>query len=64
MGDTGAVDPFSPEYVAILRPRACGLGGDAVSLMMSAQTSGGAMGIGGGTGTAYVVMRKRAQRKK
>jgi hypothetical protein len=57
-GQRGTVDPFAPEMLAMVGPRACELGGDAISLMMSAQ-SVGAMGIGASTGTGYVVLRKR-----
>lgn len=57
-GQRGTVNPFSPEMLAILGPRACELGGDAVSLMMSGQNAG-VMGIGASTGTAYLVLRKR-----
>lgn len=57
-GQRGTVDPFAPEMLAIVGPRACELGGDAISLMMSAQGAG-AMGMGASTGTGYVVLRKR-----
>jgi hypothetical protein len=53
LGEGGTQDPFSDKYMAIVRPRACHMGGDAVALMMSATTSGG------GTGTAYAILHKR-----
>jgi hypothetical protein len=56
LGETGIVDPFSPEYVAIVQPRACAMGGDAVGLMASSVSSAGPMSS---TGTAYAVLRKR-----
>jgi hypothetical protein len=56
LGERGSVDPFSESHVEIIRPRACKMGGDAISLMMSSQSSAG---FGTGTGTAYAVLKKR-----
>jgi hypothetical protein len=41
-------DPFNPERLALIRPKACSLGGDSVAL---AQEAGGL--------TLYAVMRKK-----
>ena len=41
-------DPFGPDRLALIRPQACGLGGDTVSL-----------GTEAGGLTMYSVMRKR-----
>ena len=54
--ETGMVDPFSEEYRQLVRPRACGMGGEAVTIMQST-TSQGLMGSG--SGTAYGVLRPR-----
>lgn len=61
LGENGTQDPFSDRYMAIVRPRACKMGGDAISLMAS-QTSNAS--ITNATGTAYVVLHKRVEAAK
>jgi hypothetical protein len=56
LGQSGIQNPFSPEYIAIVQPRACAMGGDAVSLMASSVSTAGPMSS---TGTAYAILRKR-----
>jgi hypothetical protein len=55
-GQVGSADPFSEETMKIVRPAACGMGGDAISVMMSNQVMAG---FSTTTGTGYVVLRKR-----
>jgi hypothetical protein len=56
LNESGTVDPFSDESLNIVRPRACRMGGDAISLMVSTQST---VGLASGTGTSYAVLRKR-----
>ena len=58
LGETGHQDPFSERYLAIVRPNACRMGGDAISLM-SSQTFSSPQLIRDGTSTAYVILHKR-----
>jgi hypothetical protein len=49
-------DPFSPKYRSIVRPRACHMGGEAVSLVQSASRDAR---FGSGAGSTWAVMRHR-----
>ena len=40
LGDSGTQDPFSDRNKAIVRQRACNMGGEAVAIMMSATSEG------------------------
>ena len=60
-GENGTKDPFSERYMTMVRPRACKMGSDAISLMAS-QTSNAS--ITNATGTAYVVLHKREEAAK
>jgi len=56
--EQGTQQPLSQKYMAIIGPRACQMGGDAVTLIGS---STGGDGLGGNsTGTAYLVLHARA----
>lgn len=58
LGERGTVDPFSPRYRDIVRPRACSMGGSAVILWNSSTAQNG---IGEtSTGTVYGILRPRA----
>jgi hypothetical protein len=56
LSQEGKQDPFAEEYKAIVRPRACAMGGEAVAIVMNA-TAEGAMSSG--TTISYGVLRKR-----
>jgi len=49
-------DPFSEKYRAIVRPRACRMGGEAVTIMQAASRESG---HGSTTGTTWGVLRYR-----
>lgn len=51
----GAQNPFSEEYKAIVAPRACNMGGEAVSVLHAATTSTG--WGSSGSGISYAVLR-------
>lgn len=53
----GVQDPFQPEYKAIVRPRACAMGGEGVTILQQA-TGTSAFGASG-TGINYAIVRKR-----
>ena len=53
LSETGVQDPFAERYRAIVRPKACELGGTAVTMAMS--TSNQAT-MGSGSGTIYAVL--------
>lgn len=52
----GKQDPFAEEYRAIVRPRACGMGGDAVAIVLNATSEGL---VSSGTAVSYGVLRHR-----
>jgi hypothetical protein len=54
--EEGVRDPFAERYRAIVRPRACAMGGEAVAIVMSATSQGLTTS---GTATSYGVLRKR-----
>lgn len=54
-------DPFSAEYMAVVRPRACAMGGEAFGIL-SATTND--TNLVAGSTTDYVVVRKRQQRQQ
>lgn len=56
VSDTGEMDPLSDDNRELVRPRACSMGGEAITLM-SANNQGM---IGSGGGTIYVVLRSTA----
>jgi len=53
--DAGIQNPFSAEYAGIVRPRACAMGGELVTIGMSGTTRG----FASGTSTIYVVLRRK-----
>ena len=55
--DEGVQDPFSPEYKEIVRPRACGMGGEAVGIVMNADSEG--VASPDETAITYGVLRRR-----
>ncbi len=56
--EEGVRDPFAEKYRAIVRPRACGMGGEAVAIVMNATSE---TPISSGTTVSYGVLRKRVQ---
>jgi len=54
--EEGVQDPFAERYRAIVRPRACAMGGEAVALVLSATSQGLTTS---GSSTSYGVLRKR-----
>jgi hypothetical protein len=52
----GEQDPFAEEARAIVRPRACAMGGDAVGLVLHATNQGA---LSSGTAISYGVLKKR-----
>lgn len=54
--ETGIQDPMQPKYRDIVRPRACAMGGEGITILMSSSSAGA---FGGGSGTVYSVVRKR-----
>jgi len=57
--ESSTADPFSEEHLKTIRPRACKMGGEALSLMSSTHSTNG-FGFGTGTGTSFAVLRRRA----
>jgi hypothetical protein len=57
LAQSGIQDPYQPKYRDIVRPRACAMGGEAVTIL-NAATSSSAMGSG--STTVYAIVRKRA----
>lgn len=55
--ETGVQDPFQQKYRDIVRPRACAMGGEGVTIMNQA-TNQGALGMSG-SAVNYAVVRKR-----
>ncbi|HVY30947.1 MAG TPA: hypothetical protein VHB79_30515 [Polyangiaceae bacterium] len=56
VGDTGALDPFSEGNRAIVRPRACGMGGEGVAIMLNSSTT---TALQTGSSISYAVLRHR-----
>lgn len=54
----GIQDPFAEKYRAIVRPRACAMGGEAVGIVLSATSE---TLTSSGSTTSYGVLRKRKQ---
>ena len=56
VNETGVADPFAEKYRALVRPRACAMGGEAVTIMQSAT----GMGMAGmqGSSVNYAVIKK------
>ncbi|MBL9103013.1 MAG: hypothetical protein JNL82_18860 [Myxococcales bacterium] len=54
--ETGIQDPFQEKYREIVRPRACAMGGEGVTILNSATN---ATVMGSGSSTDYAVVRKR-----
>lgn len=54
--EEGVQNPFDERYRAIVRPRACGMGGEAVTILLSATSQGIATS---GSATNYGILRKR-----
>jgi hypothetical protein len=57
IGETGEQDPYDERYKAIVRPRACKMGGEAVAIMLNATNS---TALSSGTTISYAVLRKRS----
>lgn len=56
--EEGVQDPLAERYRAMVRPRACAMGGEAVAVVMSATSQGLTTS---GSATNYGVLRKRVQ---
>ena len=56
VGDLGSPDPFSVENKKIVRPRACAMGGEALSIMASQNSTA----VASGSSVSYMVWRKRS----
>jgi hypothetical protein len=56
--EEGVQDPFAERYRAIVRPRACAMGGEAVAILMNTTAQGLTMD---GSATNYGVLRKRTR---
>ena len=56
LGDSGAQDPFSDRNRAIVRPRACNMGGEAVAIIMSATSEG----LVNDTSINYAILKHRS----
>jgi hypothetical protein len=56
--ETGVQDPFQQKYKDIVRPRACAMGGEGVTILQQATTAPAALGPGGSS-INYAVVRKR-----
>ncbi len=54
LSDVGAADPLSDKYKDLVRPRACAMGGEMVTIML-ANTNQTAYGTG--SGTVYGILR-------
>ncbi|MFT3774870.1 MAG: hypothetical protein QM820_56705 [Minicystis sp.] len=54
--ERGVQDPFQDKYKAIVRPRACAMGGEGVTILQQATTQSM---MGGGSAVNYAVVRKR-----
>jgi hypothetical protein len=59
LSESGIQDPMQPEYRAIVGPRACAMGGEAIAIT-SATSAGGPLSTGG-TGTVYMVLRHKPE---
>ncbi len=57
--ETGIADPLSVEYKDLVRPRACAMGGEALTLTTAANQAA----IGSGSGTIYTVLRRTSLAK-
>ena len=62
MVDRGAQDPFSEENKALVRPRACAMGGTSVAIAINS-TSTNAFNQQG-SGLAYMVLRPKSWEQK
>jgi hypothetical protein len=63
LSEQGVQDPLKEEYRAVVRPRACAMGGEAVAILASGTATPWALSAGGTT-IDYVVLRKpQAQAK-
>ncbi|MCB9555046.1 MAG: hypothetical protein H6707_03005 [Deltaproteobacteria bacterium] len=58
IAETGITNPFSPRYAQIVRPRACAMGGELVTIGAHATSQ---QMIGSGSGTVYTVLKKRPE---
>ena len=56
VGDRGMLDPFSEDNRAIVRPRACGMGGEGVAIMLNSSTT---TALQTGSSVSYAVLRHR-----
>jgi hypothetical protein len=54
--ERGVQDPFQQKYKDIVRPRACAMGGEGVTILNQATTMSM---MGGGSSVVYAVVRKR-----
>lgn len=56
VGDRGTLDPFSEDNRAIVRPRACGMGGEGVAIILNSSTTAAWQT---GSSISYAVLRHR-----
>ncbi|WP_433927610.1 hypothetical protein AB3662_31455 [Sorangium cellulosum] len=56
LSETGVQDPFQERYREIVRPHACQMGGEGVTILMQATNS---TATGSGSSVVYTVVRKR-----
>lgn len=56
IGDRGTQDPFSEDNRAIVRPRACGMGGEGVAIVLNSSTTAP---LASGSSISYGVLRHR-----
>ena len=57
LSEPGIQDPFQQKYRDIVRPRACAMGGEGVTILGSTTNN---TVMGSGSATDYAVVRKRA----
>jgi hypothetical protein len=58
LGDAGVQNPFEQRYKDLVRPRACNMGGEGVTIMAQS-TAQGSLGAFGSTAITYAIVRKR-----
>lgn len=54
LGESGVQDPFSERYRALVRPKACEMGGEAVALGLASAQAGM---MASGSGVMYAVLK-------
>lgn len=58
LAEGGRHDPFEPAYMDELRPRACAMGGDAITVMQAAMSTSG---LRSGSSVQYAVLRDKGE---